>query len=123
MNNLKLFRRTASLKGKQLSSLLLVSAHVYGYYEKDLPLPPETAVMLSKIYKIDVDQIFCSENEITNETMETVESISKLQPEQQNSLLALNLSNGEYEKLNFKKLWYSREQIHAELIQEKAARK
>lgn len=79
--------------------------------------------MLSKIYKIDVDQIFCSENEITNETMETVESISKLQPEQQNSLLALNLSNGEHEKLNFKKLWYIREQIHAELIQEKAARK
>lgn len=122
MNNLKLFRLTAGLKSKQLASLLLVSAHVYGYYEKDLPLPSDTAVMLSRIYKINVDQIFCSENEITNETMETVESISKLQPEQQNSLLAFNLSNGEFEKLHFKKLWHIREQIQIELQQEKAAR-
>lgn len=122
MNNLKLFRLTAGLKSKQLASLLLVSAHVYGYYEKDLPLPSDTAVMLSRIYKINVDQIFCSENEITNETMETVESISKLEPEQQNSLLAHNLSNGKFEMLNFKKLWHIREQIQIELQQKKAAR-
>lgn len=117
MNNLKLFRTLAGLKCRQLSSLLLVSAHVYGYYEKDFPLPPETAVMLARIYRIDNAQLLCPVNEITDETIRNIEEISKIDPTDRDRILSLNLTNGKYEKLNFKKLWRIREEILHELQQ------
>lgn len=100
MNNLMLFRSITGIPRKTLSFFLSITVHTYGYIEKgSMCLTPEIEILLARIYGIDKAQLVCPQNQITQETIETLTALSNESPEQQIKTISIRLSQGIFETL------------------------
>lgn len=102
VNNLLFFRKISGVQRCELSFFLHISVHVYHYYEVDkVAIPDEIKQLLSKLYNAPIDDLFNSEGKVSNETINKLMLLAKYDKDQRMKQLALNLSEGRYEKLRF----------------------
>lgn len=102
MNNLLFFREMSGVQRSELSYFLHTSIHVYHCYEVDkVTIPDEIKRLLSKLYDAPEEELFNSEGSVTDETRAKLQNLAGLDKDQRMKRLALNLSDGKCDKLNF----------------------
>jgi len=105
MNNLSYFRNLLGLTNAQVSHMLLIRATRYMCIEKgQMEFTELQSVMLAKAYGIKKEQLYCPKEEISKETLTALSQLAGLDIETRLKTLMLNLSDGRYEKPNYKPL-------------------
>lgn len=105
MNNLKYFRTIANLTRKELSSLMNVTVYTYQGYEDDrMVMRPETVILVSMIYNIDKDDIFCPENDVSEDTLEKLNKLAVMQEKERYNQLIYNLTGDKKDKIGYKQV-------------------
>ncbi len=102
MNNLRYFRDLCNAKRAELSSLMNVTAYTYqGYEQGRILLPPETVILISKIYGIIPDEIFDEPSNIPESTIQRLKKLSGLTKSQRHRCFVTNLTGKEQDKLSY----------------------
>lgn len=105
MNNLTLFRELSGVTVKQLSSILAVTVYTYRAYEQErMVLRDEISLMITKMYQISYNELFCSKLEISTESINKVKSLSSLSSEERYEAMIYNLTGEHMKTLSFNKI-------------------
>lgn len=105
MNNLKYFRTITNLTRKELSSLMNVTVYTYQGYEDDrMVMRPETIILVSMIYNINREDIFCSENDISEDTLQKLNDLALISGKERYSQLIYNLTGEKKDKIGYKQV-------------------
>ena len=105
MNNLKYFRTISNLTRKELSSLMNVTVYTYQGYEDDrMVMRPETIILVSMIYNINREDIFCSENDISEDTLQKLNDLALISGKERYSQLIYNLTGEKKDKIGYKQV-------------------
>lgn len=105
MNNLKYFRTIANLTRKELSSLMNVTVYTYQGYEDDrMVMRPETVILVSMIYNIDKNDIFCPESNVSENTLEKLNNLSAMSEKERYSQLIFNLTGEKKDRVGYKQI-------------------
>lgn len=116
MNNLKYFRTIANLTRKELSSLMNVTVYTYQGYEDDrMVMRPETVILVSMIYNIDKNDIFCPESDVSEDTLEKLNNLGAMSEKERYSQLILNLMGEKKDRVGYKQINIILEKIRDEL--------
>lgn len=119
MNNLKYFRTIANLTRKELSSLMNVTVYTYQGYEDDrMVMRPETVILVSMIYNIDKNDIFCPENNVSEDTLEKLNNLSAMPEKERYGQLIFNLTGEMKERVGYKQVNIILKKIREELQNE-----
>lgn len=105
MNNLTFFRELSGVTVKQLSSILAVTVYTYKAYEQErMVLRDEISLMLTKLYQISYEELFCSKLKISTESIKKVKSLSNLSDEERYKAMIYNLTGEHMKALSFNKI-------------------
>lgn len=105
MNNLKYFRTIANLTRKELSSLMNVTVYTYQGYEDDrMVMRPETVILVSMIYNIDKNDIFCPESNVSEDTLEKLNNLGAMPEKERYSQLIFNLTGEKKDRVGYKQI-------------------
>lgn len=105
MNNLLLFREISGVSLKELVYFIHVSLQTYHCYEKDrITIPCEVKRLFAKFYDISEEEIFNSEECISNSSREKLSCLANLEEDQRKKKLSLNLSDGKLDELSFEQI-------------------
>ena len=122
MNNLKYFRTIANLTRKELSSLMNVTVYTYQGYEDDrMVMRPETVILVSMIYNIDKNDIFCHESNVSKDTLEKLNNLSAMSEKERYRQLIFNLTCEKKDRIGYKQINTILKKIRDELQNENAA--
>lgn len=122
MNNLKYFRTIANLTRKELASLMNVTVYTYQGYEDDrMVMRPEMVILVSMIYNIDKNDIFCPESNVSEDTLEKLNNLSAMSEKERYSQLILNLMGEKKDRVGYKQINIILKKIRDELQNENAA--
>ena len=122
MNNLKYFRTISNLTRKELSSLMNVTVYTYQGYEDDrMVMRPETVILVSMIYNIDKNDIFCPESDVSEDTLEKLNNLGAMFEKERYSQLILNLTGEKKDRVGYKQINIILKKIRDELQNENAA--
>ncbi len=121
MNNLKYFRTIANLTRKELSSLMNVTVYTYQGYEDDrMVMRPETVILVSMIYNIDKNDIFCPESNVSEDTLEKLNNLGAMPEKERYSQLIFNLTGEKKDRVGYKQINIILKKIRDELQNENA---
>ena len=116
MNNLKFFRTIANLKRKELAHLMNVTVYTYQGYEDDrMVMRPETAVLVSMIYNIGKNDIFCNEYDVSDDTLNKLNDLALLPEKERYGQLIFNLTGEKKDKVGYKQVNIILKKISEEL--------
>ncbi len=104
MNNLECFRTMANVDRKLLSDLMNITVHTYHYIERGrLSLSYVKAYILAKAYNIEINQLTCIPEQITDSTKRELCLLFSMTNEERNKTLSLRVSDDMYDRITPKR--------------------
>lgn len=112
MNNLNNFRKTSGIEAKQLARLLNVTVHTYlGFEQEKMEMPLEIQIMLSIIYCVDRNELFCEESFIRSDSVKRIQALSHYDKTTLFVLLSKRLLGNEHISVNYRTINKVKSQI------------
>lgn len=115
-NNFLYFRNKANIPKKTLAKLLHTSVYTYcGYENNRLIVPKEVLIMFSRIFDIDIKEIFLDPSVISRDTNKNLERLSQLKTDEQEYKLISRLVGTEQHSISFREIAKIRKNIYINL--------
>ena len=116
VNNLKYFREYVSIKPSELSKLLNIRTDAYLNYEKETnDIPEVIVIMLSRIYNVGRDQLFCQQGDIESNTFAKLNALKVLEQHDKHLMLIQNLVGAQCSKLSYRQINKLKNSIEKEI--------